>query len=323
LKSVDARRQINGKRPIFVDFGHNARVNMKSDSNRLTFGTIHFYLAIGTVSAIRFVNMPEPESKKFYSPVIEAVASMFGDSESLIPPRRLIDGVGGGDFQKVGREFFKYFTEIGQVKPHQRILDVGCGCGRMAVPMIPFLSGEGAYYGFDIVRDAIKWASKHITSKYPRFHFELADIYNKVYNEGGKIAPLEFRFPYEDVFFDFTILTSVFTHMLADDMEHYLSEISRTLKPGGRCMISFFILNAEAVANLGKGGSKVDFNHSRPHCKIWKPESPEAAVAYEEDFLRECFAKYKISIVEPIYFGSWSGREKLLSYQDIILGVKD
>ena len=44
----------------------------------------------------------------------------------------------------------------------------------------------------------------------------------------------EYTFPYEDGEFDVVVLTSVFTHMLPDDVAHYLDEIARVLKPGGR-----------------------------------------------------------------------------------------
>ncbi|MGA2177714.1 MAG: class I SAM-dependent methyltransferase [Verrucomicrobiota bacterium] len=261
--------------------------------------------------------------RRLYFSVIDAAASVLRRQDDLVPPRNLIDGIGGGSFQGVGREFFRHFTQIGALKPHHRVLDVGCGCGRMAVPMIPFLSDKGEYYGFDIVPAAIKWSQKHIAAQHPRFHFELADIYNKAYNRSGKLKSDEYRFPYQDGFFDFAILTSVFTHMLAGDMEHYLSEIARTLKAGGRCMISFFLLNSDALALIGKGKSAINLKHPLPHCAVSNQKVPEAAVAYEEAFIRERFAKYKLEIIEPIHYGSWPGRDRFLSYQDIILAVKD
>ena len=123
-------------------------------------------------------------------------------------------------------------------------------------------------------------------------------------------------------FFDFAILTSVFTHMLAGDMEHYLSEIARTLEAGGRCMITFFLLNSEAAALIKTGRSSIDFKHPLSDCAISNQKVPEAAVAYEEAFIRGRFAKYKLEIIEPIHYGSWPGRDAFLSYQDIILAVK-
>lgn len=240
----------------------------------------------------------------------------------LLPPRRLVNSVGGGDYGEIGREFFRYFIDIAGLKSSYRVLDVGCGCGRMAVPLIPFLSGASEYQGFDIVPAAITWSQSHITSRHPRFHFELADIYNKLYNPKGKIKSKDYRFPYADNYFDFTFLTSVFTHMFTDDMERYLSEIARTLKPDGKCMITFFLLNSESKNLIEQGASTLPFRHPLPGCVTAYPEMPEGAIAFEESFIRQCFAKYQLDLVEPIHFGGWCGRNQRLSYQDIILAVK-
>src|SRR5471032_1693123 len=99
---------------------------------------------------------------RFCSSLAEDAAYLLGRKDDIVPPRKLIDGVGGGDFTAVGQEFFRHFTDIGGLKPEHRVLDVGCGCGRMAVPLIPFLTGTGEYHGFDIVPAAIKWSQKHI-----------------------------------------------------------------------------------------------------------------------------------------------------------------
>ena len=203
------------------------------------------------------------------------------------------------------------------------MLDVGCGCGRMAVPMMPFLAGSGDYHGFDIVPEGIEWCQKNISPRNPRFHFELADIYNKHYNPQGRHQAGEYRFPYESDSFDFTILTSVFTHMLAPDMKNYLAEIVRTLKPGGRCMITYFLLNQESREWMAKGKSKFAFKHSLPDCFTSNDKTPEVAIAYEEGFVRDSFAKGGLHILEPIYYGAWSGRERILSFQDVILAVKN
>jgi SAM-dependent methyltransferase len=263
------------------------------------------------------------EGCQMSSRLVEAISAMFAGKDNPVPPRRLIDDIGGGNFQKIGREFFGYFTTIGGLQPHHRVLDVGCGCGRMAVPMIPFLSGPAEYHGFDIVPDAIKWSQKHIAARHPRFHFAVADVYNKQYNPRGKVKSSEYRFPFPDNFFDFALLTSVFTHMLTADMEHYLAEIARTLKVEGRCTLSFFLLNAGANALMANGKSSIDFKHPMADCTISDPKLPEAAVAYVEDFVRERFAKYNLKIIEPIHCGKWSGRDKFLSFQDIILAARE
>jgi len=256
------------------------------------------------------------------SSLVESVQSLLGLRDPLMPPRQLIDGVGGGDFKAVGQEFFRYFIEIGGLKPTGCVLDVGCGCGRMAVPLIHYLSEQGEYWGFDIVGSAIDWCQKKIAANDKRFHFQLADVYNKSYHPQGKHPASAYSFPYRDGFFDFAFLTSVFTHMLAPDMEHYLAELSRVLKSSGRCLVSFFLLNSESRELIRQGSSSISFKHEFPYGATSNLGSPEAAVAFDEIFIRTCFQGQHLDVVEPIRYGSWCGRTRFLSYQDIIVATR-
>src|SRR6266566_6868678 len=138
-----------------------------------------------------------------YYGVAETVQALLGRRDPFTPPRRLIDSIGGGDFKNTGREFFGYFIEIGGLKPTDCVLDVGCGCGRMAVPLVSFLSDQGQYWGFDIMRPGIEWCQKNIAARDPRFHFQLADVYNPAYHRKGKHPAHLYKFPYQDGFFDF------------------------------------------------------------------------------------------------------------------------
>ena len=64
-------------------------------------------------------------------------------------------------------------------------------------------------------------------------------------NPKGRFRASECRFPWDDESFDFVLLTSVFTHMLPADREHYLSEIARVMSRGAKCVITHFILDAK------------------------------------------------------------------------------
>ncbi len=263
------------------------------------------------------------KSSHFLPDTLEVLS---GKRDRLTPPAWR-DFVGGGDFKAIGNEFFNYFLEFGGLKPPERVLEVGCGIGRMAVPLIGYLKKEkgGSYEGFDIVAHGIDWCRKKITGKAPHFHFQFVDIYNYGYNPVGKYAAEEYRFPYENESFDFVFLTSVFTHMLPPGMENYFSEISRVLKQGGRCFITFFLLTRESLELIDINESPIDFKYDINGFRVKNRDIPEEAVAYDENYIRWLYGKNNLQITPPIHYGWWFRREKehSIGYQDFILAVKN
>jgi len=260
--------------------------------------------------------------KKIRNLLADNIELWTGKRDALTPPARK-NFVGDGDFRQTGEEFFKYFVELGALAPGQNVLDVGCGIGRMAVPLAGYLDKSGSYEGFDIVKKGIDWCKLNITRRYPNFRFQLADIYNKNYNPKGKYPASAYRFPYNDDSFDFVFLTSVFTHMLPPDMENYFSEIARTLKDGGRCLVTFFLANDESMRLMGQGKTRLDFKYDCNNYRTIDKDKPEAAVCYDEKFILDIYKKYGFKINGPIHYGSWCGRPIYLSCQDLIVAVKD
>ena len=261
--------------------------------------------------------------KKSISLSLDLTDWLLGRRDELTPPRRKRFYIGAGDFNKIGQEFLRYFTGLGELKPNARVLDVGCGIGRMAVPLISYLDHTGRYEGFDIVADEINWCQEEITSRHPNFSFQWVDIYNRMYNPNGKCQASEFKFPYADESFDFIFLTSVFTHMLPAEIENYFAEIVRVLKKGGRCLITFFILNTESMKLIEAKLSTEDFSYGFDGFRSSEKNLPEAVIAYEENQIRRLYDKYRLQIAEPVRYGSWCGRKSFLSYQDIIVSVKN
>lgn len=230
--------------------------------------------------------------------------------------------VGGGDFKKQGEIFLKFFLRFSDLKPDHRILDVGSGIGRMAVPFVDFLSEKGSYEGFDLVNEGIEWCQNRIAKEDPRFHFQHVDIENKLYNPKGKILAHEFVFPFEDNSFDFIFLTSVFTHMMPEEVEQYLQEIARVLKPGGQSFITYFLLDDTAKANIEAGKSHKDFKFEKGKYRLMHEKVDTANVAYESDYIFDLYQQNNMKLESGYQPGWWSGKPKGNDYQDIIVGRK-
>jgi ubiquinone/menaquinone biosynthesis C-methylase UbiE len=258
--------------------------------------------------------------KLFYLPA-DSLDSILGRRDPLTPPRSKFF-FSTANFKRRGEWFVKRLINPGGLRPDDRVLDLGCGIGRMAVPLTKYLDAEGSYEGIDIVPEGIEWCQKEITRRSPNFRFTLADIYNKQYNPTGKFKASEYVFPYEDDSFDFTFLASVFTHMLPEEVDNYLSEIARMLKGGGRCLITFFLLNQESLELMESGASTIVFKHVLDGCRVKERGTPEAAVAYPESTIRALYERYGLEIEEPIRYGAWSGRRESLGYQDIVVASK-
>lgn len=226
------------------------------------------------------------------------------------------------DYERVGQEFRELFIQYGGLKPGMSMLDIGCGTGRMAVPLTEYLSGHGAYWGFDSGKKRVQWCRDHIGAKFANFHFEHSDVYSKYYNPAGKIQPGDYTFPYENEKFDFVILISVFTHMLPEAMLHYMKEITRVLKPGGRLFATYSILKDDQFRIIGAGKNALDFRYPIQTGFTIDANDPESSIAYQEDYLKQIFGQHKLEIVHHLRQGDWSHKTNFLSRQDILVAEK-
>jgi SAM-dependent methyltransferase len=248
---------------------------------------------------------------------------VLNQQDDAVPPTRL-HFVGNGSFGAAGYEFLRYFIEIGEMKPTDSVLDVGCGVGRMALPMTNYLK-QGRYLGFDIVPKGIAWCQQKITPEHPNFQFVFADIHNEHYNPKGKQRGADYRFPVEDASIDFVFLTSVFTHLLLPEASHYIRESSRVLRSGGRMLGTWFLLNEESRHLMPTATHSPRLTHpidALGDILVHDLSIPECAVGFSETLVRNLHQNSGLTIHEPIRYGSWCGRKEFLTYQDIVVAKK-
>ena len=249
---------------------------------------------------------------------------LFGTLAPLVPDaEEMIDGPQSlEEFKANGDEFLTLYKALCGLRPDERMLDVGCGMGRKTLPLTQYLSDRAVYEGIDIRQAAIDWCRTKITPRFPAFHFQQIDVYNKFYNPQGRHQPSEYRFPFADDTFSLVVLGSVFTHMLSDSVENYLAEVQRVLRKGGRCLVTYFLLNEESLRHIEAGSSTLDFKHVFDNCRTISSDVLEQAIAFDERWIRNLYREKGLNVTRVDY-GSWCGRDTYLSYQDLILAVKD
>lgn len=128
-----------------------------------------------------------------------------------------------------------------------------------------------------------------------------------------------FIFPYNNNEFDLVFLFSVFTHMLPQDVDNYISQISRVLKQGGICYATFFIIHEEN--NIPAYGTEsFKFKFDKGDHVLFDNNVKEANVAYKELPLKQMLERNQF-VIEKFHYGYWSGKDKnqCLNFQDIVI----
>jgi SAM-dependent methyltransferase len=242
---------------------------------------------------------------------LDALADFIVATRYLPTPPKERNFVGDGDFKAVGVEFLRHFVRIGGLRATDRVLDIGCGIGRMALPLTLFLDpAHGSYEGIDVVADGIAWCNETISRAYPNFRFRHLDLRNDLYNPKGAGRCADVHLPFADRSFDFIFMTSVLTHLGAGEMRAYAAECARLLADGGRCFVTAFLMNDRARRDLATGQGRIGFDPAQPGPEFHGiPDAPMAAVAFDENFLLGTFRRAGLRRRRPAHYGHWTGRK--------------
>jgi len=77
--------------------------------------------------------------------------------------------------------------------------------------------------------------------------------------------------------------------MFKDDVAHYLSEIARVLKPSGKCLVTWFLLDEVSRQSQHP---VMQFNHDVDDVsKTTLKSNPEAAIAFDINFVRGLYER--------------------------------
>ena len=222
-------------------------------------------------------------------------------SDLPIPPAHLLLGHQDADqFLAWGEMHFSAMARILEASGHpiargQRILDFGCGSGRL-IRWLADLAEGSHIHGVDIQAEHVLWCKQNLQ---PPFHFAVTTI-----------VP---HLPFEDSYFDLIYAGSVFTH-IDDLVDSWLLELRRTLKPGGRLYVtlhdntSVSMLRNELREHplgvlYGSSPEFVDYSE-RDFAVFTIGRSEESQVFYDLEYFRVLVAPlYEVLAVEARAYG--------------------
>jgi SAM-dependent methyltransferase len=139
----------------------------------------------------------------------------------------------------------------------------------------------------------------------PNFRFHAIEARNEAYESPTALSAAELSFPFPPESFDLVIVTSVFTHMLDDALDNYVSEVARVLRCGGRMFVSLFLLDDVSKAAIRAGRAKLDFRHPFGAMRALNTECPEEGLAIERADFLERLRRHAFVPHGPIHLGSW------------------
>ena len=132
----------------------------------------------------------------------------------------------GGRWKEMGLLQFNYLVAQG-LKPHQQLLDVGCGALRGGLHFAAYLD-EGHYAGFDVNQSLVEAGRR-----------ELAKA-NLEHKKPQLIVNGDFEFGLFDSRFDYALAVSVLTHLPPGLAYRCLLQIRKCLSSEGRFFASVF-----------------------------------------------------------------------------------
>jgi ubiquinone/menaquinone biosynthesis C-methylase UbiE len=128
-------------------------------------------------------------------------------------------------FDRILRSSEASIRSLAGVKPGDKILDAGCGSGRLTIAAQNWVGPTGEAQGIDPSQEMINQARKKAGREGIAAQFRVA---------------LVEAIPFPDATFDVVMSRLVMHHLPGDLKQRGLAEMKRVLKPGGLCLIVDF-----------------------------------------------------------------------------------
>lgn len=213
-------------------------------------------------------------------------------------------------YKESGVEFFRMILEHLNITKSNKVLEIGCGTGRIAVPFINHIGNN--YYGFD-VNDLYVDYCRTISG-----NFTHLDVIHEDWNPAGSINPTEVAFPHKNNYFSAVFSIAVFNHFHISWFKRYVAESARVLTKGGKIFFTL-IITSEPKSDTGP---PFKFNHRTEEEWYDYEDKKLYNVAFPEKLIRRIMIENGLMIQEPIRYGSWNKSPLALSGHDVIIAHK-
>ena len=238
-----------------------------------------------------------------------------------LPPQAMrFMGESDERFLATGDRSVAELRELVALGDRERLLDVGCGYGRLAHALLRDARFAGTYLGLDILPGPVAWCAEELVPRSGgRFAFRQIDVANARYRPDGATPGDQARLGVEPGSFDVVVLISVFTHLDPPSVERYLHEIAAALAPGGRAFISAFLLNRSWQELERAGRSPIPMpHHLTGFCRYRHADDPLHAIGYKPAWLLRRAREAGLVHAARPRLGTWCGRPDGSGHLDVL-----
>jgi SAM-dependent methyltransferase len=220
-------------------------------------------------------------------------------------------------FDQIGQQFKQLLTGYANLTTNSKILDIGCGTGRLAKQLIGWMP-KNNYHGIEINKDYHNYCKRTYKSE-----FSLLDINHAEFNPSGKIQPEDFKLDFPDSSFTHCCMIAVLNHFKIEWFEQYAAEISRILVHKGIFFATAILINSSSdEATKRRNKPPFLFDH-REENQWWDfYQRPLFNTAISEHLVRRSLVKHGLMIKEPIRYGEWCGSQMAITGHDVIIASK-
>ena len=238
------------------------------------------------------------------------------------------DWVGGSDPEAVGEACKGILDRYLPINTNSRLLDFGCGVGRVLLSVLKHQPEVSRIAGFDIMPQVISFCDAYIASTFPQTTFELIqgsnDHYDQFIAAAGASAPKSHTLLQSQYGSAFTgaYAFSVFTHVEVVDFRSLLLLLSNLLEPGGMLLFTAFLLTPFSRHSIEHGTTRFPLSQSaieaHGNILIGNPADRLGFIAFDLALVEQMVFEAGL-IVTHIEHGSWVDGQFSASLQDVIV----